>query len=79
MYETNLALSFIFWISLLDPCLTESSIKSPLSVRLSDRPPVRLPVRPVRDFLPADKRECFRQVGSITLGLHFQACPKYAK
>ena len=31
------------------------------------------------DFLPADKRECFLQDYSITLGLHSQVCPKYSK
>ena len=31
------------------------------------------------DFLPANKREGFLQVDSITLGLFSQACPKYPK
>ena len=31
------------------------------------------------DFLPANKRESFLQVDSITLGLCCQACPKYPK
>ena len=30
-------------------------------------------------FLPANKHESFLQIGSITLGLHSQACPKYPK
>ena len=29
------------------------------------------------DFLPADKRESFMQVDSITLDLPSQACPNY--
>ena len=31
------------------------------------------------DFLPADKHESFLQIGSITLGVCSQACPKYSK
>ena len=31
------------------------------------------------DFLPANKHEGFLQVGSTTLGLFSQACPKYPK
>ena len=31
------------------------------------------------DFSPADNREGFLQVDSITLGLRRQACPKHLK
>ena len=31
------------------------------------------------DLLPANEHKNFRQVDSITLGLHSQTCPKYPK
>ena len=30
-------------------------------------------------FLSVDKHKSFRQVNSITLGVHSQSCPKYTK